>query len=224
MSEQRKIEADLIEVMREVKAVGKSERNSHQKFMFRGIDNVLNAVGPALRKHGVSVRPVVQSAVYDQVKTSNNKPATACRLIVDYIFTADDGSDLTTTVAAESWDHGDKSAPKAMSVAMRTALLQTLALPTQEPDPDEYSYEQEAQSREDERKADLQSWADNIMAFEKSGDWDKIEAGMNWARQKGDREKFLYAQGVLQRRPSPQEAQETAQQVLDAEVVTNEQG
>ena len=224
MSEQSKIETDLIEAMREVKAVGKSERNSHQKFMFRGIDNVLNAVGPALRKHGVSVRPVVQSAVYDQVKTSNNKPATACRLIVDYIFTADDGSDLTTTVAAESWDHGDKCAPKAMSVAMRTALLQTLALPTDEPDPDHETFQQAQDDAQAARKSDLQKWADNILAFEKAGEWQKIEQGMEWAKRQSDREKFLYAQGVLQRRPSPQEAQETAQQVLDAEVVTNEQG
>ena len=84
--------------------------------------------------------------------------------------------------------------------------------------------EMEKVKREEARQADLQSWADNILAFEKAGEWQKIEQGMEWAKRQSDREKFLYAQGVLQRRPSPQEAQETAQQVLDAEVVTNEQG
>jgi hypothetical protein len=38
---------------------------------------------------------------------------------------------------------GDKAAPKAMSVAFRTALLQALALPTDEPDPDSQSFERE---------------------------------------------------------------------------------
>jgi hypothetical protein len=38
-------------------------------------------------------------------------------------------------------DSGDKATAKAMSVAMRTALLQALCLPTDEPDPDATSYE-----------------------------------------------------------------------------------
>ena len=52
-----------------------------------------------------------------------------------------DGSSVTATVAAEAWDAGDKATPKAMSVAMRTALLQALALPTDEPDPDSHTHE-----------------------------------------------------------------------------------
>ena len=54
-----------------------------------------------------------------------------------------DGSTLTATVAAEAWDTGDKATPKAMSVAFRTALLQALALPTDEPDPDSHTYVRE---------------------------------------------------------------------------------
>ena len=54
-----------------------------------------------------------------------------------------------TRVAAEAWDSGDKAAPKAMSVAFRTALLQALALPTDDPDPDSQSYE-----RDNDRKAE----------------------------------------------------------------------
>jgi hypothetical protein len=60
---------------------------------------------------------------------------------VTYRFTAPDGSHLETTVAGEAQDYGDKATPKAMSVAFRTALLQALALPTDEPDPDTATYE-----------------------------------------------------------------------------------
>jgi hypothetical protein len=38
-------------------------------------------------------------------------------------------------------DSGDKATAKAMSVAFRTALLQSLSLPTDEVDPDAHSYE-----------------------------------------------------------------------------------
>lgn len=130
----------LAGVMADVSHVAKRDVNQHQRFHFRGIDAVVNAVGPVLRKHRVTVRPVVQHVSYDVVQTTTGKPATACRVIVDYVFGAPDGSELTATVAAEAWDAGDKAAPKAMSVAFRTALLQTLALPTDEPDPDSHSY------------------------------------------------------------------------------------
>ena len=127
--------------MAECTHVAKRDVNNHQRFHFRGIDAVVNAVGPILRKHEVTVRPVVQRVDYDSVQTTNGKSSTACRVIVDYVFSAIDGSEVTATVAAEAWDSGDKAAPKAMSVAFRTALLQTLALPTDEPDPDSHTYE-----------------------------------------------------------------------------------
>ena len=133
----------LAAVMADCTHVAKRDRNDHQRFMFRGIDAVVNAVGPILREHHVTVRPVVQHVSYDVVQTTTGKPATACRVIVDYVFGAPDGSEITATVAAEAWDSGDKAAPKAMSVAFRTALLQTLALPTDEPDPDSHTYERQ---------------------------------------------------------------------------------
>jgi len=43
-------------------------------------------------------------------------------------------------VCAESMDSGDKATAKAMSVAYRTALLQTLCLPTDDVDPDAETY------------------------------------------------------------------------------------
>lgn len=132
----------LAAVMADVDHVSKRDRNEHQKFMFRGIDAVVNAVGPALRKHKVIVTPDVERVEYMPVTTTNNKAASACRVVVSYTFHASDGSSITTKVAGEAWDHGDKATPKAMSVAFRTALLQALALPTDEPDPDATTFEQ----------------------------------------------------------------------------------
>lgn len=133
----------LSAVMTDVDHVAKRDINQHQRFNFRGIDAVVNAVGPALRKHKVIVVPTVDAVSYEQVTTSGGKPATACRVRATYTFYAKDGSHIDTAVAAEAWDNGDKAAPKAMSVAFRTALLQALALPTDEPDPDMHTYERE---------------------------------------------------------------------------------
>ena len=145
------IYADLAKVMRSVNHVGKNDVNKHQHFSFRGIDGVLNAVGPALREHNVVVYPRLHDVTYEEVKTSGGKASTACRVVVDYIFASVDGSTVETRVAAESWDTGDKAMPKAMSVAMRTALIQALALPTDEPDPDSFTYTREAADEKNER-------------------------------------------------------------------------
>ena len=79
------IYADLAKVMRSVDHVGKGDFNSHQKFSFRGIDGVLNAVGPALREHNVVVYPRLHDVTYEEVKTSGCcgvKPAAAsCEML-----------------------------------------------------------------------------------------------------------------------------------------------
>ena len=62
-------------------------------------------------------------------------------MVVEFGIYGLDGDAIVGTVAAEAMDSGDKATAKAMSVALRTFLLQVLALPTDEPDPDSFSYE-----------------------------------------------------------------------------------
>jgi hypothetical protein len=128
-------------VMGEVGAVAKTQRNTHQSFNFRGIDNVVNAVSPALRKHGVVVVPTVNASEAETIEIGQNRTRMGyVRVNVTYTFYAQDGSNIASTVVAESMDSGDKATAKAMSVAFRTALLQTLCLPTDEADPDADTY------------------------------------------------------------------------------------
>lgn len=137
----------LNEVMKDVGAVRKGEFNSHQKFNFRGIDAVINAVSPAFRKHGIFCTPSVISSEYESVQVGQNRTVMGhARVMVCYTFHAADGSSVQATVSAESMDSGDKATAKAMSVAYRTALLQTLCLPTDEADPDADTYERSPES------------------------------------------------------------------------------
>ena len=131
----------LAAVMDDVQAVKKKDKNEAQRFMFRGIDAVVNAVGPALRKHGVTVSPKVDLYEYGTVTTAGGKPMGHVRVLVTYTFHGPAGDSLPAQAAGEAFDAGDKATPKAMSVAFRTALLQALALPTDEPDPDAQTYE-----------------------------------------------------------------------------------
>lgn len=127
--------------MEDAGAVRKTERNNHQNFNFRGIDSVVNAVSPAFRKHGVVVIPQVNDCIYETVTIGQNRTQMShVRVNVTYTFHAPDGSSIAATVSAESMDSGDKATAKAMSVAFRTALLQTLCLPTDDTDPDADTY------------------------------------------------------------------------------------
>jgi hypothetical protein len=129
-------------IMDEVGAVKKGDYNQGQKFNFRGIDAVVNAVSPALRRHNVVVTPEVSQFDYSTVEVGRNRTQMGhVKVIVKYTFTAEDGSTVAATVPGEAMDSGDKATAKAMSVAFRTALLQALCLPTDEPDPDSVSYE-----------------------------------------------------------------------------------
>jgi len=137
-----KIVGLLSKVMEDAGVVKKGERNQHQNFSFRGIDAVTNAVSPALRKHGVIVVPHVIDYQHETVTVgSTAKSMASVRVLVRYTFHADDGSFIETVVPGESFDSGDKATAKAMSIAFRIALLQTLCLPTDETDPDHDTYE-----------------------------------------------------------------------------------
>jgi hypothetical protein len=132
----------LADAKKEIGAVGKNDTNQIQKFKFRGIDAVVNAVAPVFNQLGVITVPEVLEHEYETVVIGAKQTQMGhVRLIVKYHFYGPDGDFVTATVASESMDSGDKATPKAMSVAFRTALLQVLNLPTDEPDPDSESYE-----------------------------------------------------------------------------------
>jgi hypothetical protein len=132
----------LSEVMKAVGGIAKKDKNTSQGFNFRGIDSVVNAVSPALQKFGVVVIPSVEEYEYQTVEIGRNRTAMGhVRVKVSYTFIGANGDAIKATVVGEAMDSGDKATAKAMSVAFRTALLQSLSLPTDEVDPDAHSYE-----------------------------------------------------------------------------------
>lgn len=138
------VHAALSAVMGDVQAVRKGDRNEAQGFRFRGVDAVVNAVGPALRTHGVIVLPRVLARHTETYQTSKGATMRSVAVEVEFTFVGPDGSTLVCSTVGEAADAGDKATPKAHSVAFRTALLQALCIPTDEPDPDASTHERAA--------------------------------------------------------------------------------
>lgn len=126
----------LSEVSKEVGAVKKDQKNQAQKFNFRGIDQVVNATHAALTAHGVVATPRVVDKDTREITSGGGKRQAWVLLTVEYTFRGPDGDSVEAVVASEATDFADKATAKAMSVAYRTALLQVLHLPTDDPDPD----------------------------------------------------------------------------------------
>ena len=144
MAEQLTVHQALSKVMGDVQAVRKDSRNQAQRFNFRGIDAVMNAVGPALRKHEVVILPEEVDIHRTNGTTANGKQTAEVVVKVTYRIYGPNGDSIHGKVAAEAMDFGDKAIAKAMSVAYRTFLLQALTIPTDESDPDSESHERGA--------------------------------------------------------------------------------
>lgn len=128
-------------VMGDVQYVAKNGQRSDSggRYRFRGIDALLQAVGPALRKHGLIFVPgKIISKEYDQIPTAGGKVMQRCKVTVSYaaIGPAGDVFPLPIESVGEAFDSGDKAGSKAMSVALRTAYIQAFAIPVEQPEMD----------------------------------------------------------------------------------------
>jgi hypothetical protein len=144
-------------VMESVRSVAKGDYNKDQRFHFRGIDATLDAVGPALRRHGVHVRPkrILEHSVTEYTSKSGSRMVN--RLVrVEWEVTGPQGDSFTGESMGEAADSSDKSMSKAQSVAYRVFLLQALSIPTGD-DPDFETHERATPSEREQAVRQAQS-------------------------------------------------------------------
>jgi hypothetical protein len=127
----------MSEVMRDIGSVGKDQKNQAQGFKFRGIDQFVNSLYPALTKHGVFMAPRCVSEQHElkEVTRGSGKAGVDkyVTILMEYDFFAEDGSKVTIgPIPAEGLDSGDKATNKALSAALKYALIQTFAIPTED--------------------------------------------------------------------------------------------
>ena len=132
----------MIEILQRISAIGKDQRNSHQNFSFRGIDQIYDELNPIFKDVGVVILPEVIDRQVQERKSKKGDPIIHTWVRVRFVFMAEDGSTVTATMDGEGMDHGDKSTPKAMSIAMKYALFETFLIPVKGlDDPDKDSFE-----------------------------------------------------------------------------------
>lgn len=130
----------VLQLMREVDAISKDRRatGGGVSYAFRGIEDAQNAVGAAMRKVGLLLRPRVlehkHSAMPVDTTDNQGRPKTVvwCTslLTMEYTFVSPvDGSTFSFTMVGEGKDNSDKSASKAASMACKYALFQALMIP-----------------------------------------------------------------------------------------------
>lgn len=121
------------------KGISKDRRNQQQGFQFRGIDQVYNALAPALAKHGLVILPRITERTVTERTTQKGGVLFYVVVKAEFDFVAtEDGTKHTVITYGEAMDSGDKATNKAMSIAYKYAAFQAFCIPTEETavDPD----------------------------------------------------------------------------------------
>lgn len=124
-------------VIADVGAVGKDKENKQQGFKFRSIDDVYNALHPALAKNKVVIVPNILSREVNELQTARGTVMHHVICTIKFTFFAEDGSSIESTLVGEALDTGDKATNKAMAIAYKYACFQVFCIPTSDmADPD----------------------------------------------------------------------------------------
>lgn len=140
--EKQQIYQALTAINKEIEAIEKTQRNTQQGFDYRGIDQVMNDLHALFAKHEVLITSEVLNSLREERINKNG----TCLIwsIIDYkfIFTATDGTSISSMARGEAMDSGDKGSNKCISVALKYVLFNMFLIPTKEmKDPDAESHE-----------------------------------------------------------------------------------
>jgi hypothetical protein len=119
----------LAEVRRRIGYIQKRGHNERANYRYVTAADIAGAVGDILALLGVVVVPSLESISYEPVKVGDAQVERSARVVMTYTF-ADVESDesITVKVPGEGLDVGDKASYKAMTGALKYALLQSFLL------------------------------------------------------------------------------------------------
>lgn len=130
-------------IIGDLPAIGKDSRMSapgSPQYAYRGIDDIMPPLKGLLARYGVYVVPVFEVLVDDLGTTQGGKPQRRVVVKGMFRFTASDGSSIAAQTVGEALDTGDKAHNKAMTAALKYALLQVFAIAGAD-DPDNHHAE-----------------------------------------------------------------------------------
>lgn len=132
----------MLAIASEMPSIAKEGKNAAQGYSFRGVDQVFNSLQPIFAKHGVIITAEILDLRRDERPSKSGGIMAFVTVRVRYHFVAKDGSSISTESAGEGCDTSDKATPKALSISLKYALLETFLVPTADnKDPENDSHE-----------------------------------------------------------------------------------
>ena len=127
----------LAEVRRRIGYVQKRGHNERHNYSYVTAADIAGSVGDILAELGVVVIPKLEDISYESA-VARGEAARMARVVMAYTFAdVDSGEEVIAKVAGQGLDPGDKAPYKAMTGALKYALLQSFLLATGDDPEDE---------------------------------------------------------------------------------------
>lgn len=155
------------------RGISKDETNTFDKYKFRGIDAVYNALAPLLAEHGLLILPRVLERHSEERVSQKGGAVFYVTVAVEFDFVSvEDGSMHTVRAYGEAMDRGDKGTNKAMTAAYKYACFEAFCIPTEgSDDADKESHEVEGVD-----EPVIRDWVDTINGADTSESLDAMGA------------------------------------------------
>lgn len=162
--------------------ISKEQTNTFDKYKFRGIDDVYNALAPLLAKHGLLILPRVLERTSEERISKDGKAVFYITVAVEFDFvSADDGSKHTIRAYGEAMDRGDKGTNKAMTAAYKYACFEAFCIPVVgQEDADAETHEVKATS-----ETEVAAWIETIDAADTLDALNELGKGIADAKLSG---------------------------------------
>jgi ERF superfamily len=131
MFAQLSLRQKLAVVRRRIAYVPKRGHNERKNYNYVTAADIAGAVGDILADLGVVVVPRLESISHEPSRMARSEAEHVARVVMAYTFMdVDTAEEITVKVAGEGLDAGDKAPYKAMTGALKYALLQSFLLAT----------------------------------------------------------------------------------------------
>ena len=164
------IYSKMASILNDVDAIKKDKTNTQQNYKFRGIDDMYNALHVLFAKYQVFITSNVLKIEREERTSIKGTNLIYTVIQIEFNFITIDGSSVSSIMIGEAMDSGDKSANKAMSTALKYALMQAFLIPTDDLiDSDKDTYEVKG------KKKDIQTEIIQEIGHKFNFDkWDKV--------------------------------------------------
>jgi hypothetical protein len=109
--------------------IAKESHNKFDNYKYRGIDAVLNTIGPLLARHELLLVPSVKKVQVIPGMSSQGKPQNHATVWMNFTFYDVSGESITHPFVGEAIDRSDKAINKAETAAYKYFLFQTFSIP-----------------------------------------------------------------------------------------------